>query len=138
MIRGAVFAMAMVARTQPAPAMPRMGMLNRVLMHAGFADPIEHFEGTFYGVTAKLDLNMRTRVADVSLNGVPLGGRVSGTGWLKDSEAESGTVILEKEFAKRLRRRFVSIHSARLDRQQHTVTVSVNVPVLGVIHIVLQ
>ena len=138
MIRSTVFAMALVARTQPAPAMPRMGMLNRVLMQAGFADPIEHFQGTFYGVSAQVDLNMRTRVADVSLNGVPLGGRITGTGWLKNPEAESGTVILEKEFAKRLHRRFVSIYSARLDRQQHTVTVSVKVPIIGVIDIVLQ
>lgn len=136
-MRCIVFAMALVARTQPMPVAPRMGMLNRVLMQAGFADPVEHFEGTFYGVTAKVDLNMRTRVAQVYLNGVPLGGRVSGTGWLKDPEAESGTVILEKEFAKRLNRRFVSIYSAHLDRKQHTVTVNVKVPVLGIISLVL-
>ena len=136
-MRCIVFAMALVARTQPMPVAPRMGMLNRVLMQAGFAEPIEHFEGSFYGVTAKVDLNMRTRVAEVYLNGVPLGGRVSGTGWLEDPEAESGTVILEKEFAKRLNRRFVSIYSAHLDRQQHTVTVNVKVPVLGIISLVL-
>ena len=136
-MRCVVFAMALVARTQPMPVAPRMGMLNRVLMQAGFVDPIEHFEGTFYGVTAQVDLNMRTRVADVSLNGVPLGGRISGTGWLKNPEAEAGTVILEAEFERRLRRRFVSIYSARLDRLHHTVTVSVKVPVLGDIDIVL-
>ncbi len=135
-MRCLVFAMAL-ARTQPAPAMPRMGMLNRVLMQAGFADPIEHFEGRFYGVSAAVDLNMRTRIANVYLNGAPLGGRISGTGWLKNAEVESGTVILEPEFERRLRRRFVSIYSARLDRQQHTVTVSVKVPVLGNIDIVL-
>ncbi len=135
-MRCLVFAMAL-ARTQPAPTMPRMGMLNRVLMQAGFADPIEHFEGRFYGVSAAVDLNMRTRVANVHLNGVPLGGRISGTGWLKDPEAEAGTVILEAEFERRLRRRFVSIYSARLDRQHHTVTVGVKVPVLGDIDIVL-
>lgn len=135
-MRCLVFAMAL-ARTQPAPTMPRMGMLNRVLMQAGFADPIEHFEGHFYGVRAAVDLNMRTRVADVHLNGVPLGGCISGTGWLKDPEAEFGTVVLDAEFERRLRRRFVSIHSARLDRQQHTVTVGAKVPVLGDIDIVL-
>ena len=51
-----------LARTQHALP-PRMGMLNRVLMQAGLADPIEHFEGRFYGVSAKVALNMRTRVA---------------------------------------------------------------------------
>jgi hypothetical protein len=130
--------MALVARTQPMPVAPRMGMLNRVLMQAGFVDPIEHFEGSFYGVTAKVDLNMRTRVADVYLNGVPLGGRISGTGWLKNPEAESGTVILEAEFERRLHRRFVSIYRAHLNRAQHTVTVSVKVPILGIIDLVLQ
>ena len=135
-MRCVVFAMALAARTQPAP-MPRMGMLNRVLMQAGFADPIEHFEGSFYGVSAKVDLNMRTRVADVHLNGVPLGGRISGTGWLANPEAEAGTVVLEAEFERRLRRRLVSIYSARLDRKEHTVTVSAKVPVLGTIELVL-
>ena len=135
-MRCVVFAMALAARTQPAP-MPRMGMLNRVLMQAGFAETIEHFEGTFYGVTAKVDLNMRTRVADVYLNGVPLGGRISGTGWLKNPEAESGTVVLEPEFAKRLDRRFVSIYSAHLDREKHTVTVTAKVPIVGLIELVL-
>ena len=41
---------------------------------------------------------MRTRVAKVSLNGVPLGGRISGTGWLANAEAEDGSVVLAPEF----------------------------------------
>ncbi len=135
-MRCLVFAMTM-ARTQLVP-MPRPGILGRVLMEVGVPAPVEHFEGTFYGVTAKVDLNMRTRVADVFLNGVPLGGRISGTGWLKDPEAEAGTVILEAEFERRLHRRFVAIYSARLDRLRHTVTVSVKVPLLGVIELVLE
>ena len=134
-MRCLVFAMAM-ARTQLVP-MPRPGILGRVLMEIGVPAPIEHFEGTFYGVTAKVDLNMRTRVANVYLNGMPIGGCISGTGWLKDPEAESGTVVLETEFAKRLDRRFVSIYSARLDREQHTVTVRAKVPILGTISLVL-
>ena len=125
-----------LARTQHALP-PRMGMLNRMLMQAGLPDPIEHFEGRFYGVSAKVALNMRTRVAEVSLNGVPLGGRISGTGWLTDAEAENGTVVLEPEFERRLSRRMVSIYRARLDRASHTVTVGVKIPVLGVIDLVL-
>lgn len=135
-MRCIVFAMTL-ARTQTVVPMPRPGLLGRVLMQVGIPEPIEHFEGTFYGVSAAVDLNMRTRVADVRLNGVPLGGRISGTGWLKNPEAESGTVVLEPTFEKRLGRRFVSIYSAHLDRQHHTVTVSVKVPILGVIEIVL-
>ena len=135
-MRALFFALAL-GRTQTIAVPPRLRMLDHVLMQVGIPSPVEHFAGSFYGVSAKVELNMRTRVADVYLNGVPLGGRVSGTGWLKNPEAESGTVILEKEFAKRLNRRFVSIYSAHLDRQQHTVTVNVKVPVLGIISLVL-
>lgn len=134
-MRCIVFAMAM-ARTQMVP-MPRPGVVGRLLMGIGVPAPVERFEGSFYGVTAKLDLNMRTRVAIVHLYGVPLGGHVSGTGWLKDPEAESGTVVLDPSFAKRLHRRFVSIHSAHLDKKQHTVTVRVKLPMLGVIELLL-
>ena len=126
-----------LARTQHA-APPRMGMLNRVLMQAGFADPIEHFSGRFYGVSAEVELNMRTRVAQVRLQGAPLGGHVSGEGWLSDTGAEAGTVVLEKEFAQRLRRRLVSIYSARLNRHERTVTVNVKIPVIGTIELVLE
>lgn len=125
-----------LARTQHA-APPRMGMLNKVLMQAGVVDPVENFAGRFYGVSAQVALNMRTRVAQVHLQGAPLGGRVSGEGWLADSGAEAGTVVLEKEFARRLRRRLVSIHSARLDRHARTVTVNVKIPVLGIVELVL-
>lgn len=125
-----------LARTQHALP-PRMGMLNRMLMQAGLPDPIEHFEGRFYGVSAKVALNMRTRVAQVSLSGVPLGGRISGTGWLSDSEAEGGTVVLAPEFERRLGRRMVSVYRARLDRAKHTVTVGVQIPVLGKMDLVL-
>jgi hypothetical protein len=125
-----------LARTQHALP-PRMGMLNRVLMQAGFPDRIEHFEGRFYGVSAKVALNMRTRVAKVSLNGVPLGGRISGTGWLTNAEAEDGSVVLAPEFRRRLSRRMVSIYRARLDRAKHTVTVGVKIPVLGAMDLVL-
>ena len=117
---------------------PRQGLLGRVLMHVGIPAPVEHFEGTFYGVRAKLDLNMRTRIAMVHIKGAPVGGSVSGTGWLKANEAESGPVVLEPEFKKRLARRFVSVHSARLDRKLHTVTVSLKVPVLGRIDLTLK
>jgi hypothetical protein len=137
-MRCVILAMALVARTQPLPA-PRAGMLGRVLMRAaGLADPVERFEGTFYGVSATVNLNMRTRVAQVRLSGAPLGGRISGAGWLQDFHAEAGGVVLEPEFQRRLGRRFVRIHSARLDRREHTVTVNARVPLLGVIEMVLR
>lgn len=125
-----------LARTQHA-APPRMGMLNKVLMQTGFVDPVENFAGRFYGVSAQVALNMRTRVAQVHLQGAPLGGRVSGEGWLSETGAEAGTVVLDKEFSRRLRRRLVSIYSARLDRHARTVTVNVKIPVIGIVELVL-
>lgn len=140
-MRCVVFAMAL-ARTQPVPMplppVPRGGMLGRLLMDVGVYAPVEHFEGSFYGVRAIVELNMRTRIAMVHLDGVPLGGRLSGTGWLKNCELDSGAVILEPAFAKSLRRRFVTIYSAHLNRKQHTVIVNVKVPVLGIIELVLK
>ena len=135
-MRQLILALAL-ARTQHALP-PRMGMLNRMLMQIDFPDQVEHFEGSFYGVSAKVSLNMRTRVAQVSLNGVPLGGRISGTGWLDDFYSEAGSVALEPEFERRLNRRMVTIHRARLDRVNHTVTVGVKIPVLGKMDLVLK
>jgi len=121
-----------------APSPTTRGVLQRVLMHMVVSDPIEHFSGTFYGVRAEVDLNMRTRVATVALSGAVLGGRVSGTGWLKRAGAESGGVILDAEFERRLRRRFVQIRHAALNREERTVTVYAKVPVIGAIKMVLK
>lgn len=98
---------------------------------------IEHFSGTFYGVSAEIDLNMRTRVATITLRGAVLGGTVRGTGWLKESGVESGGVVLDDELARRLRRRFVEIRHASLNREERTVTVYAKVPVIGAIKMVL-
>jgi len=106
-------------------------------MQAGGPDPVEVFTGRFYGVSATCALNMHTRLAVVSLHGAPVGGRVSGTGWLSQEGAEAGPVVLDEEFAKLLRRRFVSIYSARLDRKAQTFTVHVRIPVVGSIALVL-
>ena len=113
--------------------------VGRVLMQmAGIPDPIEYFEGHFYGVTARVALNMNTRVAHVSLKGYPIAGSVEGTGWLKDSGKEQGAVVLDPEFEARLSRRFVSIQAAELDRDRHTVTVHATVPILGTLALVLK
>ena len=133
-MRALFFTLALVGRSAQ---VPRPSAMGRVLMQMGIPDPVETFEGSFYGVSASVELNMRTRVAHVRLNGVPLGGRISGTGWLKDPESESGTVVLEPDFEKRLARRYVSIYSAHLCRKHHTVTVNVKIPILGIMSLVL-
>ena len=136
-MRALVLSFALMARTQTVAMPPRIGMLNRMLMQVGVPSTVEHFEGRFYGVSASVELDMRTRIARVRLNGAPIGGRISGTGWLQDPGSEAGTVVLEPAFEKRLRRRFVKIFRATLDRQGHTVTVGVKIPVLGEIELVL-
>ena len=139
-MRCIVLALAM-ARTQqvqiPTP-IPRAGFLDRVLMHAGVPAPVENYQGSFYGVTARVELNMRTRVAQIHLSGAPLGGRISGTGWLSNPKHESGTVVLEPAFEKRLGRRFVTIYGASLNREMHTVTVHVKLPVVGTLELTLK
>ena len=119
-----------------APAPPRAAF-RRVLMHAGLVDTVERFAGSLYGVHASVDLNMRTRIATITLRGAVLGGTVQGTGWLKDPEAEAGGIVLDDRFTARLRRRFVSVESAALDRVRRTVTVRAAVPILGMVDIVL-
>ena len=103
----------------------------------GFADAIENYKGSFYGVEASVELNMNTRVATVSLKGAVLGGKVEGKGWLNDSGKEEGGVVLERQFEARLRRRFVKIEGAALDRTNRVVIVAAIIPIFGRVKIVL-
>ena len=123
------------AASPPSPARS----LGRILMQAvGLAEePTAHFTGSFYGVYAHVALNMNTRVAHVTLSGIPIGGTLEGEGWLQSAGAESGPVVLQGDFAERLGRRFVEISRASLNRQAKTVTVWASVPLLGEIEMVL-
>ena len=106
------------------------GLLARMGIVAG---EVQHFRGGMYGVVASVALNLGTRHAEISLRGAPVGGTLSGSGWLKAEHAEafSGDVVLDPDFAKQLARRFVSIQHASLDRETNTVTVTVTVPIFG-------
>jgi len=122
-----------------APPPPPARSLGRILMTAvGLAEePMAHFEGSFYGVHARVALNMNTRLAHVSLSGIPLGGSLEGEGWLQGAGAESGPVVLRGDFQARLARRYVAISRASLDRRAKTVTVWASVPLLGEVEMVL-
>ena len=133
----ALLALCASQQAVPAAAPAPRGAIGRVLMYAGIVDPVERFAGTFYGVHARVHLNMRTRVASIALRGAVLGGTVQGTGWLEDTKAEAGGVVLERTFEARLRRRFVTIERAALDRERMTVTVWARVPILGDVELVL-
>ena len=113
------------------------GLLARMGLVAG---EVQHFRGGMYGVVASVALNLGTRHAEISLRGAPVGGSISGSGWLKAEHAEaySGGVVLDPDFAKLLSRRFVSIQHASLDRETNTVTVTVTVPIFGQTVLVLK
>lgn len=98
----------------------------------------QHFRGGLYGVTATVELNMRSRQAVVELRGIPIGGSLSGIGWLQDEDKEEGGVVLDEEFAQKLAWRMVSIESASLNRTENTVTVVAHVPLIGATSIVLK
>ncbi len=106
------------------------GLLARMGLVAG---EVQHFRGGLYGVAASVALNLGTRHAEISLRGAPVGGTISGSGWLKAEHAEaySGCVVLDPDFQRLLSRRFISIQHASLDRDTNTVTVTVTVPIFG-------
>ena len=100
---------------------------------------VHHFRGGLYGVVASVALDLSTRHANVTLRGAPLGGVLSGKGWLaaERASAYSGAVVLDPDFRVRLQRRFVSVRSASYDPRASTVTVVVTVPVFGTTNLVL-
>jgi len=116
---------------------PQRSASAAIMRALGVADTVERFEGSFYGVSAAVALNLNTRVAHVWLQGYPIAGTVEGEGWLKEPDKERGAVVLEPTFEARLARRFVSIQWASLDREKHTVTVHASVPVIGSVEMVL-
>ena len=115
----------------------RFPAMSGIVAAVGCADR-RSFVGSLYGVNARVNIDMVSRVADVELNGVPVGGRVAGKGWFKSKTAEAGPVELEESFFNALRRRRISIVRAALDRQANTITVVTNVPVLGSATLILK
>ena len=110
---------------------------NTRMAKMGATNNVQQYSGRFYGVGADIVLNTRTRIVMVTLSGVPLQGTVSGKGWLANDFSESGKVFLESSFEAFLKRRFVSVHGASLDRSAHTATVHAKIPVVGVLTLTL-
>lgn len=106
---------------------------------AGLSD-VRGYEGSLYGVSASVTLDFAERRADVTLWGVPIGGRVDGFGWLAAGAdaLERGAVVLDEALQGKLDRRFVRVVDAALDRKADTVTVCVDVPIFGEQRLVLQ
>ena len=69
-------------------------------------------QGGVFGVRAEVVLDLSTRRASVELEGAPIGGRIAGTATLDPR----GTVALDPDLSRALRRRFVSIVDVAADR----------------------
>ena len=130
-------ARATAAFTPPPPAVGARRAARALLSMTGLPDgeraEVHHFRGGLYGVVASVALDLATRHANVTLRGAPLGGTLSGQGWLaaERANAYSGTVVLDPDFRLRLERRFVRVRSAAYDPRASTVTVEGTLPVFG-------
>jgi hypothetical protein len=89
------------------------------------------YTGSLFGVRANVVIDLHTRVAQVQLRGVAVGGSVGGEGWFSSPTAEQGAVVLDNDFAAALRRRHISIVRAALDRSKDIITVVTTVPLFG-------
>jgi hypothetical protein len=118
------------------PSMPPS--LRSALSQLRMCSHVQNYTGGVFGVSAEVELNLRTRVAHVKLEGIPIGGKVEGEGWLASPTAETGPVVLEPGFEAALRRRRIRITTAALDRNANTVLVTASVPVLGEQRILLR
>ena len=88
----------------------------------------ERFVGGLMGVRADVTLCMATQHATISLQGLPLGGRLHGTA--RFSGGEGSRVVVDEPLKSQLSRRFVSIASAEFDRVSDRVYVFVRLPFL--------
>jgi hypothetical protein len=136
----AAFAVCLQVPTVALPNCSRVPtLLDRIRM-AVVADDvcrIRTFQGSLYGVTATVELDLYSRKANVQLSGVVLGGGLSGTGWLESADGDKGTVVLDDNLATALAWRRVTIVSASLDRETDSVTICATIPILGFQKIVL-
>ena len=95
------------------------------------------YKGGLYGVRVSVELNTRTRMANVALSGYVLGGaRLSGLAWLAYdnglyNENKPGAVVLDDEFSAVLSKLMVSIKHVAFNENDGVATVAVMLPVLG-------
>ena len=86
-----------------------------------------------FGVRAEVVLDLSTRRASVELEGAPIGGRIAGTATLDPR----GTVALDPDLSRALRRRFVSIVDVAADRSMRECRVLADLPIFGDTNITL-
>ena len=88
----------------------------------------ERFVGGLMGVSADVSLCLESQHAVIKLSGIPLGGRLEGTA--RFANGEGSGVVVDEPLRSALRRRFVSIVSARFDRKHDRVYVTVQLPLM--------
>ena len=88
----------------------------------------ERFVGGLLGVSAKVDLCLLKEYAFISISGIPIGGKISGTATF--SNGEGSNVVINEPLKTSLSRRLVKIVDARFDRRADVVYVEVHLPFL--------
>lgn len=94
-----------------------------LVLALAFCAPVQRYSGHLLGVTATA--SFENRVAQIELDGVPLGGRLSGAAWF-DNEGE---LVVDSVLSRALRRRLVRLHTVR--EHEGRVEVTLSVPVFG-------
>jgi hypothetical protein len=84
-----------------------------------------HYKGGFLGVCAMVELRRQEQRALVTLAGVPVGGQLSGTAWLKP---DGQSVVVDPRLQHALRRRAVSIEGAGACTDYSRLWVAVRLP----------
>lgn len=111
--------------------MPLLGLLCTLAAHhawwAQAGPPPLHFRGGRFGVTAKVDLDLATRIASVALHGLPLGGNLRGTATLNDA----GSPVLDEGLGRALARRGVRVEAVDVDPNLRECRVVVRLPFAG-------
>lgn len=87
------------------------------------------YVGGLLGVTVHLELHETRQRAELSLSGVPVGGRLAGSAAFA---ADGRTVIMDPELATALRRRLCSVVDVVLSPDGTTVRVRVALPLFGI------
>ena len=89
----------------------------------GAPSPVR-YSGRRFGVSANVDLDMFSKIATVTLSGIPIGGSINGTATLD----ESGNPVLDDKLRDALARRGVSVDTVDMDSGSTSCRVVARLP----------
>ena len=105
-----------------------MAVHPRTIKTATSTTPTTPYVGGLLGVTVHLELHETRQRAELSLSGVPVGGRLAGSAAFA---ADGQTVIMDPALAAALRRRLCSVVAVALSSDGTEVRVRVRLPLFG-------